>query len=124
MYPRPVYAGLIALAIGSLQVAGAFGTRLHYYGAFLVAVVLGAVVFYQGEARVVSGPIISNLGIGVVLGNVAGVLLAGSLIIYILNVPWDLAMWRAGLLSWDVALGLDFALVTSFFLVGVADAMN
>lgn len=124
MYPRPVYAGLIALATGSLQIAAAFGTRVHYYAAFLAAVVLGAVVFYQGEARVVAGPIVSNLAIGVVAGNLAGVLLTGSLIIWILNVPWDLAMWRAGLLSWDVALGLDFALVTSFFLVGVADAMN
>jgi len=124
VYSRPLYAGLVALAVGSLQVAAAFGSQLHYYAAFLAAVALGAVVFHQGEGRVVAGPIVSNFGAGVVLGNFGGVFVTGGLLIWILNVPWDLAMWQAGVLSWGVAIGLDFALVTSFFLVGVADAMN
>lgn len=123
MYPRALYVCLLGLAVGALQFAGAFGASWQYNAAFLTAFLLGVVVFYHGERRAVAGPIVANLGIGAVLGTVACILLTAGLLVWILTVPWDLALWRAGLLTWDVVLGIDFVIVSSFFVVGVVDAL-
>lgn len=123
MYPRALYVGLLALAVASLQFAATFGGRWHARIALLAALVLGAVVFYQGEQRLVPGPIFANFAAGVGLGTVASVVFTGALLMWFLNAPWDLAMWQGALFVWDVAAGIDFALVTSFFVVGVIDAL-
>lgn len=124
MYPRGIYVTLVGLATGALQFAAAFGTSWQYSAAFAAAFVLGAVVFYHGERRAVAGPIAANLGIGLVVGSLANLLLTAGLYSWILAVPWDLALWWSGLVVWDVSLGIGFTLVTSFFLAGMADALN
>ncbi|PSQ15247.1 hypothetical protein BRD00_14800 [Halobacteriales archaeon QS_8_69_26] len=123
MYPRPLYVALLALGTTALQFAAAFNEGPLLYLAFVVALVLGVVVFYQGETRVVAGPIFSNFVMAAFLGTAGCVVLTAGLLMYVLAVPWDLALWQGALFVWDVAIGIDFTMVTGFFVVGVVDAM-
>lgn len=124
MYPRPLYVAVLSLGIAGLQFAASFNQGWLFAVTFALALVLGAVVFYQGERRVVAGPIFSNLILAICLGTAASTLVVGGLLTLILGIPWDYALWQGGLLVWEVALGIDFTLVTGFFVVGVVDAMN
>lgn len=122
MYPRWLYVALLTASVAALEFAAAFGGTWQAYAAYATALALGGVVFYQGEARVTTGPVFANAVVALFAGTVASLLLAAGLRTYVLGAPFDFALWQAGVLMFDAWLGVGFAVVTTFFLVGLASA--
>lgn len=124
MYPRQFYVAALALAVGSLQFAAAMGTEWQTFLAYVVAGVLGVVIFYQGEAAVTAGPIFVNAGIGILLGTGLSHLFGTGLAVYLLGMPWDLALWQMGLWLWDSWVGIGFIVISTFFVVGFGSSLQ
>lgn len=124
MYPRWVYVGLLAAALGASQLAAAFGEPWQVYGAYATTLVLGVVVFYQSEARVTRGPVVASVLVALFAGTVASLLVAAGLVTYVLDAPLDFALWRVGLVMFDTWLAVGFALLGAFFLVGLLSALG
>lgn len=124
MYRRSVYVSALAAAIAALQFAVAFGTGPLPGLAYGVVVGLGIVVFYQGERRVTTGPAFVNGGIAIIAGTAASLLFATGLVMYLLGVPWDLALWQVGILMWEALFGVAVAFVSAFFVVGFGASIH
>lgn len=124
MYERRSYVALVALAVAALQVAAGFGSGRLSTAGYVLAAALGVVVFYQGERRLVDGPVFVNAAIAIAIGTVASFLFTSGLVMYILGVPWDLALWQVGILTWDSLLGIPTTILSAFFLVGFGAALT
>lgn len=122
MYPRWLYVALLGAGVAALEFAAAFGGTWQSYAAYATALALGGVVFYQGEARVTDGPVFANAVVALFVGTAVSLLVAAGLLTAVLGAPFDLALWQAGITMFDAWLGVAFALVTTFFLVGLASA--
>lgn len=124
MIPRWLYVATLGVAVGGLMFAASIGEGVVVWLAYAVAVGLGAVTFYQGEARVTRGPIVANVGIGLVLGVAVAVLLTAGLLIAVIEASWDLALWQGGLRVWSDTIGVGFAFTTAFFVVGTVASLR
>ena len=123
-YPRWAYVAVLSAAVGALMFAAGTGDRIVVWLSYVVAVGLGGVVFYQDEASVTPGPIVANVAVALVIGTGVALLAVAGLLIVVLGVPWDLALWRGSLRVWSAVVGVGFALTTAFFLVGAVASLQ
>lgn len=124
MYSRRAYVAALAVAVAALQFAAAFGAPWQAWLAYATAAGLGAVVFYQGERGVTAGPVFVSAGAAIVVGSAASLLFGVGLVMATLGTPWDLTLWRVGLVVWDSSFGVAVVFVSAFFAVGVVSALH
>lgn len=124
MYPRWLYVSVLAAAVGALMFTAGLGQGLTEWFAYAAALGLGGVVFYQGEARVTRGPIVGNIVFALAGAAAIALLTAGGLLMIVIEAPWDLALWQGGLRVWSGTIGVAFAFVTAFFIVGASSSLR
>lgn len=122
MLSGPVHRVAIAVAVGGTQLAATFGPTWVQAVAYVLAGLLGGLLYLQGDRRVVDGRVFPALTVGYGVGTVLSLLVGAGLLIWLLAVPWDLALWRTGILMWGSWAGIAFTLVSAYFVVGVAVA--
>lgn len=124
LYSRPVYVGLLTVAIASLQFTAAFAWQWPTYLAYAVVAGLAYVVLRQERRSVVVGPAFVNAGTALLLGTLASLLFAAGLVIYLLGAPWDLALRFMALRMWRSMAGIAIAFVTAFSVVAAGAAFR
>ncbi len=124
MYPRAGYVGGLSLAVGGLVLAASLGDEPVAWAAYAVALVLGGLAFYQGEARVTPGPIVANVGVALAGGALVALVTVAALFVVVIEAPWDLALWQGGLRLWSDTVGIGFAFTTAFFIVGAVTSLR
>lgn len=111
--------GLVAATTGTVF-ATSFGGLVGVALGYSLAAALGAVLYVQGESFAAAGPISGN----VLLGYLGGVLLslgaATALLVWYFSAPIDFAAWQMGLLLWDSWAGVGVAVLSGFFVAGMA----
>lgn len=117
-----VHRVTVALAVGGTQVAATFGARSVQVVAYLLAGLLGALLYLQGDRRVVGTEVFPTLIVGYAVGTAVSLLVGTGLLMWSLGAPWDLALWRIGILMWGSWAGIAFMLVSAYFVVGAAVA--
>lgn len=121
---RPVHRAGVAIGVGGAEVAATFGTTRLQVAAYVVATLLGGVLYLQGDRRVVGGRVFPTLLLGFAAGTALSLLVAWGLLTWLLGAPWDLALWRTGVLMWGAWAGVAFAVVSAYFTVGLAVALT
>lgn len=114
----------IAVTVAGTQVASAFGTGTTVAAAYVLAALLGVVLVAQGERRSVSGTVSGNAIVGFAAGTTGCVLLVTSLLVALLDAPWDLALWRALLQTWGAWAGVGAVALSTFFVAGLATSIR
>jgi drug/metabolite transporter (DMT)-like permease len=112
-------AGLAAGVAGTAFTA-AFGGELSVWAAYALAVALGLVLYEQGDTYAAVGTVAGNVLVGYLAGIVLSFVLATGLLIWLLNAPWDFAGWQVGLMMWDSWAGIGVAVLSGFFVAGLA----
>jgi hypothetical protein len=124
VYPRWSYVVLLGLALASVEFAAAYGPLWGSYAAYGIALALGVVVYYQGEARVTPGPIFANAIGAVSVGVVVSLVVGTAMHVFFLGAPWDFTLWRVALTLWPAWAGIGCAFVSAFFLTGLWAALS
>lgn len=112
-------AGLI-VAITGLVFAASFGGRTAVILAYALAAVLGLVLYLQGDRYATAGTVTGNVLVGYVAAVVLSLAAATALLVFLLNVPPDFGAWQMGLLMWDSWAGIGVAVLSGFFIAGLA----
>jgi len=119
--PRSVYVLALGVAVGALELAAAYGGGLQRGVTVLLGVVLGAVVYRQGEEASTTGRPVANVigafGVSFALSLAVGT----ALLVGIQSFPVDLALWRTLLEMINPWLGLGAAFLSAYFLWGVLE---
>lgn len=118
------HVGGFGLAVAGTGFAAAFGGRRAVVVAYLLALALGAVLYVQGEAFAAVGPVFGNALVGYLAGVVGSLGLATGLFVWLLDAPVDYAAWQVGLMLWDSWAGVGVAVISGFFLTGLADLLR
>lgn len=114
----------VTVGVAGTSFAAEFGFGPLPYIAYGVAVALGSVLYLQGDLSATEGPIFGNVLIGYLAGIAVSLLGATALLILLLGIPWDLAVWQLGVQFWDSWAGVGVALLSGFFLTGVLAAVG
>lgn len=109
----------LAVAFAGVELAMAFGDATETTAAYVLAAGLGVVVFAQGESNLVQGSVFGNVLLGFVAGTAVALFVGTSMFAWYLSVPFDLAIWRMGLLMWGSWAGVGVTVLSAFFLVGL-----
>lgn len=124
MIARRVYLIAFTLAVAGLELTAAFGASWQQPIALAVGAVLGVIVYHQGEKGLVEGSVFGNIMIGFAAGTALGLGIGTGLLVWLLSIPADYALWRTGLLMWGAWSGVGFSLLASFFIVGLVAAIR
>lgn len=116
-------AGLV-LAIAGTTFAAAFGGETAVVVAYALAAVLGVIVYVQGDRYATAGTVTGNVLVAYLLGVVLSLALATGLLVFLLNVPVDFGAWQIGLMMWDSWAGIGTAVLSGFFLAGLAGMLT
>lgn len=119
---RRLHRAGVAVGVGGTELAATLGGTPTQVVAYAAAAVLGGVLYLQGDRRVVGGRVFPTLIVGFAAGTALSLLVAAGLLTWLLGAPWDFALWRMGVLMWGSWAGVAFAVVSSYFAVGVAVA--
>lgn len=118
MIGRRGHLAALAVAIAGLQLAVSFGSDLERLVAYGLAAALGVAIYAQGEHHLVTGSVFGNVLIGYAVGTVVSLVVAGSLLSWLLSFPVDIALWRTGILMWGSWAGVGSAVLSAFFVIG------
>lgn len=124
MLTRWQHVGGLALASTGTVLASAFGGPRTVAVGYSLAVALGAVLYWQGDAYAAVGPISGNVLLGYLGGVVLSLVTATGLLVWYFGTPLDFATWQVGLLMWDSWAGVGVALLSGFFIAGLAAAVR
>ena len=112
-------AGLV-VAVAGTSFSASFGGETAVYVSYGVAAVLGAVVYAQADRRATAGNVTGNVLVAYLGGVILSLAVATGLIVFLLNVPVDFGAWQIGLMMWDSWAGIGTALLSGFFVAGLA----
>lgn len=119
---RPAHRAGVAVGVGGTELAATFGgTRLQVV-AYAAALLLGGLLYLQGDRRVVGGRVFPTLLLGFAAGTAVALGVGAGLLIWQLGAPWALALWRTGVRMWGSWAGVATAVVSAYFVVGMAVA--
>lgn len=124
MLDRRVHLAGVAVAVAGTELGVAFGGGPTGAVAYGLAVLLGVVLVAQGERRSVAGSVPASTLAGFAAGTAVCVLAGAALLAGLLGLPWDLALWRAGIRTWGAWAGVGAALVSAYFLAGLASSLR
>ena len=119
-------AHLVAFAVGvaGLELAASLGGDLEGLVAYGLAAGLGVVVYVQAERYLVPGSVFGNVLVGYVGGTILGLGVAGGLVSWVLALPLDFALWRAAILMWGSWAGIGATVLSTFFLFGLVATLR
>ena len=120
MLGRWQHVGGLVLAVSGTAFTASFGGETAVYVAYALAAVLGLVLYLQGDRYTTAGNHAGNVLVGYVVGVLLSFALATGLIVWLLNVPVDLGAWQVGLMMWDSWAGIGTAILSGFFVGGLA----
>lgn len=115
--------GLVAATTGTVFTAS-FGGSVGVVVGYSLAVALGSVLYLQGDTYTTVGPVSGNVLLGYLGGVVLSLAIATGLLVWFFNAPVDFAAWQMGLLLWDSWAGVGVAVLSGFFLAGLAAMLN
>lgn len=118
MLQRWQHVGGLAIAIGGMAFAAAFGGEIALFVSYGLAAGLGIVIYFQADRVAIEGNATGNILIGYLLGTIISLAVATGLLVWFLNVPVDAGAWQMGLMLWDTWAGIGAAVLTGFFLSG------
>lgn len=122
MRVSPVRIVALALAVGSVTFADAWGGRGESVAAYLIAVAIGVLVYLQAEHEV-SATAYGTTLVGYALGCLLSLAAATALLVTFVGAPVDVAAWFVGVrlsFSW---LGIGFTVLASYSVIS-AIAVN
>ena len=108
--------GGIAVIIGSVAFADAYGGRIASVAAYVLVASVGGFVYSETKTEA-SRSVFGSALVGVCVGSLLSLGLATALLVTFVGAPVDAAAWFAGVrlsFSW---VGLGFALLSSHFLI-------
>ena len=123
MIRRGIYALFLIAGVAGAAVTVAVGNNSYHLLAYILSVVVGLVVYYQANKRLVEeamGTTILGITGGLVMSEI--VLTAASM--YVLAIPVDFAAWRMWLqllFPWTFVLAL---ILTGYFCAGLLDMLR
>jgi hypothetical protein len=118
MLKRWQHVAGLAIAIGGMGFAAAFGGDIALYASYSLAVGLGIVIYFQADRVTIEGNATGNILVGYLAGVILSLAVATGLLVWFLNVPVDAGAWQMGLMLWDSWAGIGAAVLTGFFLSG------
>lgn len=113
------HVGGLGLAFGATSVAASFGGDATVVVAYALAVILGGVVYVQGDRSATGATVTGNILVGYLLGIVLSLALATGLFVWFLGLPADFGAWQMGLRMWDSWAGIGAAALSGFFVAGL-----
>lgn len=119
MIDHRTHLATLAVSTAGLQLAASFGSEPERLLAYGLAVALGVAIYAQGEHHLVPGSVFGNVLLGYAAGTVLGLVVATSLLSWLLSIPADFALWRTGLVMWGSWAGVGTAVLASFFTAGL-----
>lgn len=124
MLPQWQHVAGLGIAVAGTAFAASFGGAVAVVSAYALALALGVVVYLQGEGFAAAGSVSGNILLGYVGGVVLSLATATALLVYFINLPLDFAAWQMGLQMWNSWAGIGVAVLSGFFLAGVASLLN
>jgi hypothetical protein len=118
MLKRWQHVGGLAIAIGGMAFAAAFGGDIALYASYSLAAGLGIVIYFQADRVTIEGNATGNILVGYLAGVILSLAVATGLLVWFLNVPVDAGAWQMGLMLWDSWAGIGAAVLTGFFVSG------
>ena len=110
----------LSAGVTGLSISATYGSDRLVLASYGVAVLIGAVLYVQGDRFEAAGTVSGNVLVGYLVGVVASLSIATALLVWRLQVPVDFGAWQIGLMMWDSWAGLGVAILSGFFLTGVA----
>lgn len=123
MISRITYALFLVLGIGGAAITSAVGDSWLHVPAYALAVIVGVVVYFQANKRLVDEAIGTTL-LGVLGGLLFSEIVLTAISVYVLSVPVDFAawqMWTQLLFPWASVLTL---MLTGYFGAGLLDMLQ
>lgn len=116
--PRWQHVAGLAAAVTGTVFAATFGGETAVIVSYGLAVVLGVVVYLQGDRYATAGTVTGNVLVGYLAGVIISLALATGLLVWLLSLPIDAGAWQVGLMMWDSWAGIGVAVLSGFFLTG------
>lgn len=110
----------LTLAVMGATFTASFGGETAVYVAYALAAGLGVVLYIQGDRYTTAGNLTGNVLIGFLVGVLLSLTLGTGLLVWLLNVPPDFGAWQIGLMMWDSWAGIGTAVLSGFFIGGLA----
>jgi hypothetical protein len=108
----------LAAAVTGTVFAATYGGQATVIIAYVLAAVLGVVVYIQGDRYATEGVVTGNVLFGYLAGVLLSLAFATGLLVWLLNAPVDAGGWQVGLMMWDSWAGIGVAILSGFFLTG------
>ena len=123
MIRRGTYALFLIAGVAGAAVTVAVGDASYHVWAYMLSLVMGVVVYYQANTRLVEEAIGTTI-LGVTGGLVMSEIVLTAASMYVLAIPVDFAAWRMWLqllFPWAFVLAL---VLTGYFCAGLLDMLR